>query len=317
MKTLTLFLALAAMSCVGLAAPYDTSPDGVPPDPTSPDTSSRPREPAAGFFQGLIPPHAVVAVDAGCVGCVEDDAQVVSHTLPTTMACASTASATVTLRNTGTRNWSRTGSVGEALGYVGDVAAPFLPPGTPARVVIPPGVTVAPGAQVTFAVALRAPTTAGQVPASFQMVREGVHWFGAEAASTIDVRCTPETGCSFPQGVPEADFTGSSATDATVANAVNTVMEELSGCSRGSHCDLNAQYPDAQAWFAAVTARLRQLGYCAGQHEVGATDEIAVSTSGCGGLWYGYHIYYYGGGTVVWNPGAQRGAWTIVPSNCP
>ena len=56
---------------------------------------------------------------------------------------------------------------------------------------------------------------------------------------------------------------------------------------------------------------------CAGQHELNSTDEIAVSLAGCGGLWFGYHIFNYGGLKVVWSNGAQRGSWSITPSLCP
>jgi hypothetical protein len=66
-----------------------------------------------------------------------------------------------------------------------------------------------------------------------------------------------------------------------------------------------------------VTAELRARGLWAGQHEAGYTDEIAVSLGGCTSLWYGYHIYFYGGLKVVWNNGAQRGSWSIAPQWCP
>ena len=62
---------------------------------------------------------------------------------------------------------------------------------------------------------------------------------------------------------------------------------------------------------------LRAQGLSAGQHEVGQTDEIAVSNTGCTGEWYGYHICNYGGPKVVWNPGARRGWWAIDPGYCP
>jgi hypothetical protein len=104
--------------------------------------------------------------------------------------------------------------------------------------------------------------------------------------------------------------------NATVAALVNSTMETLSGCPRGSDCYIGDRYTD-QTWFAAVTAELRNRGLCAGQHEVGHTDEIAVSMTGCGGLWFGYHVFNYGGLKVVWNNGAQRGSWSITPSHCP
>jgi hypothetical protein len=142
--------------------------------------------------------------------------------------------------------------------------------------------------------------------------------------------CTPGAGgsggpCEFPQGVPDPDFTCNSTTyqdtDPAVDAAVNSVMAALSGCGVMSDCPItgfagtNAD-EICQSWFAAVTKELRAKGFCAGQHAVGSTDEIAVSSTGCAGKWYGYHICNYGGPKVVWNPGARRGWWLIKPSYC-
>lgn len=132
--------------------------------------------------------------------------------------------------------------------------------------------------------------------------------------------------CSFPQGVPDPDYVCWAGeyqdTNPAVDAAVNAVMVDLSGCSAGSDCTITGFPGDTvneicQSWFAAVTDRLRQQGYCAGQHVTGHTDEIAVSDTGCTGKWYGYHVCNYGGGKVVWNPGARRGWWMIDPSHCP
>ena len=133
-------------------------------------------------------------------------------------------------------------------------------------------------------------------------------------------------GCAFPQGVPDESFIGTACayqdTDPAVDAAVNAVMTALSGCGVGSDCALvgvrdGSVEEVCQAWFAAVTQALRDQGYCAGQHAVGSTDEIAVSDTGCAGKWYGYHICFYGGPKVVWNPGARRGWWAIDPAYCP
>ena len=137
----------------------------------------------------------------------------------------------------------------------------------------------------------------------------------------------PQTGpCSFPQGVPEEGFIGFACvyqdTDPSVDAAVNNAMAGLSGCSVGSVCVITG-FPGTtveeicQSWFAAVTEQLRAAGYCAGQHQEGGTDEIAVSQTGCTGKWFGYHICNYAGGKVVWNPGARRGWWVIDPQYCP
>jgi hypothetical protein len=137
----------------------------------------------------------------------------------------------------------------------------------------------------------------------------------------------PGTGpCSFPQGVPDpGGFIAWSCaygeTDPAVDGAVNAVMANLTGCGVSSDCDITGFAGTTtdeicQSWFAAVTEQLRGQGYCAGQHNVGGTDEIAVSNTGCAGKWYGYHICNYGGPKLVWNPGARRGWWMIDPQNC-
>lgn len=132
--------------------------------------------------------------------------------------------------------------------------------------------------------------------------------------------------CDFPQGVPDPDFFCAASsyqdTDPAVDAAVNAAMATLSGCDPMSDCIITG-IPGTtveeicQGWFAAVTQRLRDEGYCAGQHITGHTDEIAVSNTGCTGKWYGYHVCNYGGGKVAWNPGARRGWWMIEPSYCP
>lgn len=148
---------------------------------------------------------------------------------------------------------------------------------------------------------------------------------GGCPSSGFSPTCATSCPREFPQGVPDPDFIESACsygdTDKSVDNAVNAVMASLSGCNVGSDCTITVVAGTTtneicQNWFAAVTAALRAQGYCAGQHAVGSTDEIAVSNTCCEGKWYGYHICNYGGAKVVWNPGARRGWWAIKPSYC-
>ncbi len=147
----------------------------------------------------------------------------------------------------------------------------------------------------------------------------------AACGAAASVQCGTGGPCSFPQGVPDPDFINVACTyqdtDSSVDAAVNSVMASLSGCGVGSDCTITGFAGTTideicQSWFAAVTQELRAQGFCAGQHSVGSTDEIAVSNTCCEGKWYGYHICNYGGGKVVWNPGARRGWWMITPSYC-
>lgn len=139
------------------------------------------------------------------------------------------------------------------------------------------------------------------------------------------VQCGAGGACEFPQGVPDGDYIASACsygdTDPAVDAAVNAVMATLTGCNVGSDCPITvvggADVNEiCQNWFSAVTAALRAQNFCAGQHAVGSTDEIAVSNTCCEDKWYGYHVCNYGGGKVVWNPGARRGWWMIAPSHC-
>lgn len=120
---------------------------------------------------------------------------------------------------------------------------------------------------------------------------------------------TPEPGCSFPQGLPEGEYTGAEASS-TKAALVNAVMAEITGCNVGSRC-LHGKSP--QEWMQLVVAAIRERGTCAGQHIDGQTDEIAVKVdNAC--RWEGYHITTHGANpTVVWAPGAVRPSW-IIPS---
>lgn len=232
------------------------------------------------------------------------------------MACHATTTATVAMTNTGSTTWTSAGGYG--LAWVDGPANAFLPAAAEDFVVLPGGLDVPPGGSASFQVPLRAPLVSGTFDARFRMVAGTTTptAFGPVVTRSVAVSCAVTTGCTFPQGVPDPEYTGHTLTNAMVANLVNTTMEQLSGCPKGSDCSIGDRYTD-QTWFAAVTASLRAQGLCAGQHEVGHTDEIAVSYTSCGGLWYGYHVFNYGGSKVVWNNGAQRGSWSIQPQHCP
>lgn len=253
----------------------------------------------------VAPTGPVTTTEPGSGLALVDGATVVSSSFPSALTCSARVTASVTFKNTGTRTWTS-----EDCSLSG---APL------------PVSTVAPGAEVTFEVPLQAPATAGSLDVTLQLRRSGTP-FGEALMRGIAVSCS--SGCSFPQGVPDEDFVAMASspadTDPAVDAAVNAAMKSLTGCNVGSACPLSAaQYPGAnahlqcQSWFAAVNAKLREEGLCAGLHEVGFTDEIAVSNTGCKGRWYGYHVCNYGGPLVVWSPGARRGWWQIAPARCP
>ena len=124
----------------------------------------------------------------------------------------------------------------------------------------------------------------------------------------------PAEGCSFPQGVPNSDFTmGPVLTE--YAATVNTAMKEITGCDIGTDCPTGMTPDD---WMHAVIEKIKLTGLCAGRHvdtTPGGTDEIAVAAK-CTDPWEGYKIYNYGGGKVIWSPNANRPSWTITPGHC-
>jgi hypothetical protein len=114
---------------------------------------------------------------------LRDEATVVSVDFPARLDCGATASARVTMKNSGTTNWTRDAAF--RLGAVDD-SDPLNGDG---RVDLPADVTVAPGDVAEFAVALRAPTTEGAYVSDWRMLQEHVRWFGDTVSATVDVTC--------------------------------------------------------------------------------------------------------------------------------
>jgi hypothetical protein len=117
-------------------------------------------------------------------GGVADDAVVVAADLPAEIGCRGSAAARVRVRNTGTATWTR--SEGYKLGAVDD-ADPLYVGDT--RVWLAEDVRVPPGAEHEFTFTLTAPGAAGTYVTDWQMVHEGVRWFGAIARAQVVVTC--------------------------------------------------------------------------------------------------------------------------------
>lgn len=121
---------------------------------------------------------------AGTQPAANDDAQLVASTLPKTMDAGQTIDVSVTFRNAGASSW--TSAAAYKLGAVGDTD-PFAP----ARQLLAPGETIAPGQQKTFTFAFIAPSAAGSYATHWQMLREGVAWFGQELSQQVTVNAAP------------------------------------------------------------------------------------------------------------------------------
>ncbi len=127
-------------------------------------------------------------------GALVDDAEVVAAGLPTALSCGEGFAAAVTMRNTGTSTWTHDAF---KLGIVDDSDPLFV--GGDTRVWLAEGDSVAPGGEYTFEFSLSAPPEVGVHVTDWQMVHEGVQWFGEAAASDVTVGCDTD----IPEGVPQ------------------------------------------------------------------------------------------------------------------
>ena len=117
-----------------------------------------------------------------------NDAQCVSIDAPNSINAGQTFSATVVMKNTGTKAWT-TDSTPHRLGSQNPQDT--LRWGI-SRVNLSVA-TVDPNANATFTFTATAPTTPGTYPFDWKMVEENTEWFGATCAKTITVNGTANT----------------------------------------------------------------------------------------------------------------------------
>jgi len=116
-----------------------------------------------------------------------DDAVIVSASLPATLACGESFDAIVSVRNTGTATWTGDEPNGYKLGAVDD-SDPFTGPDP--RIWMGDAAIVPPNAVWAFPIPMTAPAEAGTYTSDWQMVHEGVTWFGEATSAVVEVECT-------------------------------------------------------------------------------------------------------------------------------
>lgn len=114
----------------------------------------------------------------------EDDAAILSTTIPTTMHCGDVFDAELVVQNRGTATW--TFAAGYKLGAVDD-SDPFTGPDP--RVWLADTDSIATGQTHTFALHLVAPSGQARFVTDWQMVHEGVRWFGEQGIYEVFVDC--------------------------------------------------------------------------------------------------------------------------------
>jgi polysaccharide biosynthesis protein PslG len=137
-----------------------------------PDGSAKP---AYDAYRDFIAAHAPAP---------SDGARLLDASVPGTMEAGQTITVRLTFQNTGATIW--TAADGYRLGAVGDQDT-FAAP----RQFLAPGESVAPGQQKSFAFSFTAPVAAGAYTSRWQLLREGVAWFGDIANRQVTVAAAP------------------------------------------------------------------------------------------------------------------------------
>lgn len=171
------------------------------------------------------------------------DAQPVSCSVPQAMVAGQTYAVEVRMRNTGTAPWSA------AAGHrLGSQAPADTTRWGPTRVALPVA-TVAPGAEAVFAFTVT-PTATGRQLFSWQMVQEGVEWYGAFSPAV-------EVSVSSP-GEP-AECATLRARRLELLDTLADLDSQLADMPRAA-TRIRAMIAAAQRELATVEQRARELG---------------------------------------------------------
>ncbi len=157
----------------------------------------------------------------------QDAAQAIGHNLPSQMACGEVGTYAVTMKNTGDTVWTR--ADGYKLGPTGG-SDPFRADAT--RVQLPTSASIAPQSQHSFSVALTAPSQPGSYVTEWQMVNEGVGWFGVVVSHPIEVTC--QTGANDAD-IVSANVPSPMALGSTHTISVSVANNGTSTWQAGTH----------------------------------------------------------------------------------
>jgi len=117
-----------------------------------------------------------------------DNARILLIDFPAQLDCGEMDLGTVVVENIGTTVWTR--EDGLKLGAVGDEDEIY--DSADVRVWLEEGLTIGPGERHTFEIDLLGTDWEGIATSDWQMVREGVHWFGEIATTDVDIVCEDE-----------------------------------------------------------------------------------------------------------------------------
>ena len=281
------------------AAPVDDDDVVVDDDDTSPGTDDD--DTTEALDDDDVTPEPDDDDDA-TVEPVADDAEVVISSMPASMECGESFSATITMRNTGTATWLGAAPNAHKLGAVDD-SDPFIGPDP--RIYMGEDATVPPGATWTFTLPMTAPDEAGTYTSDWRMVHEGVTWFGESETATVDVECTAPVWVQV----------------ACARNGSEICDDEVFGVSAGVTYGVLCEGPNNGIGYVATNtgpAQADGVNRCQGWEDQGLdawdyldyVDSMVCDTAGevleldlspwaGGNLWFGSHDNPGGGGSMT------------------
>ncbi|MCX8091420.1 MAG: PA14 domain-containing protein, partial [Verrucomicrobiae bacterium] len=221
-----------------------------------------------------------------------NNAAVVGGSVPSTVAPGQTFTASITMRNSGTKPWTSDGTP-HRLGSQNpqDNTRWGL-----SRVGLPTS-PVNPGQNVTFTFTATAPTTPGTYPFDWRMVEDGVEWFGATFTATITVAHPPPTITSQPATQTKnpgetATFTVAASSSSPLTyqwrkNGVNLANGgNISGATSPTLTIANVQLADAAFYSCVVANAGGSVSSAAAQLVVATTPAPPGTGTGLRGLYY-------------------------------
>jgi|GEM_PF-5175656 len=156
-------------------------------------------------------------------------ARFISQSVPASMATGKTYPISITLGNTGTDNWSETAKY--RLGSQNPQDGGIWRDG---RIYLASDESISPGQAKTFTFDVKAPATPGIYNFQWQMVQEGVTWFG-DKSTNVAVTVGAPTACDAKNCATLGNYQCGSWFD-SCGNALN-----CGSCAGGKTCNSNGQ----------------------------------------------------------------------------
>lgn len=228
-----------------------------------------------------------------CAAPTSNNAAFVSQSVPATMAAGQSYPVTVTMTNTGTSPWTAAGNYKLGSQNPQDNSAWGVN-----RIALP--ASVAPGASATFSFTVTAPAAPGTYNFQWQMVQEGVGWFGAPSTNIAVTVQSAAPATPLTDGAPALSY------DATTnrITAVNYEYDAAGNLTRGyaARNVLQRFQYDAANRLVRVTS---DTGTELATYSYGADNRRLKSVEAGSTRWYGWSgdqllVEYSDTGSLFW-----------------